>query len=66
MVSTLVLRYFGSPHLGNRIKTNRVIFETVDSHICSILMLQKKVWDYFLHYIYVLAFEKIVSHVIFY
>ena len=37
--------YFGRPHLGHTIKTNLIIFQTVDPDICSNLIFYKRVWD---------------------
>ena len=38
MVRTLILIYFGGHQLGHIIKTNCIIFHTVDPEICSIFL----------------------------
>ena len=42
MVGTLVLIYFGRPRRKHTIKTNFIIFQTVDPEICSILIFLQK------------------------
>ena len=50
MVSTLVLIYFGRPPLGHVITTtNVVMFHSLITEICSILIFHKKVWGWLLH-----------------
>ena len=42
MVSTYFLIYLGKPGLGHTLKTNFIIFQTVDPEICSILIFYKR------------------------
>ena len=59
VVSTLVLIYFGRPQLGHTIKTNCITFQAVDQMICSNLRFYKRDWDYFLHHILCMIYQKI-------
>ena len=66
MNSTLVLLQLGRSRLGHTIKTNFIISQTDDSEICSILILYKRMWDYFLHHILHITFQEKCFHVVFY
>ena len=59
VVSTVVLIYFGRPELVHTIKTNFIIFQAVDQMICSNLRFYKRDWDYFLHHILCMIYQKI-------
>ena len=58
IVSTLILIHFDRPWLGNKIKTNCIIFQTVVPQMCSILIFWKWALDKLFHHILRTIFEK--------
>ena len=58
MICSLVLIYFDSPQLEHTAKINWIKLQTIDPEICSILIFQKRVWNYFLHHISCMIFQE--------
>ena len=57
-VSIFILKYFGRPQLGHKIKANCVTFQTVDLEIRSILNFCKRVWNELPHQILCMIFQQ--------
>ena len=47
---------FRQPSIWHKIKASCLKLQTIDSEICSILISQKRLWDWFLHHILCLIF----------
>ena len=63
MACSLISMYFDSPQF--RKQQNQTIKTLkIDPEICSILIFQKRVCDYFLHHILHMIFQEKFSHII--
>ena len=58
VVSILLLMQFGRPQVGHTIKTNFILFQTVDPGIQQILIFYKRVWDQLLQQIFCMIFQE--------
>ena len=57
MVCSKVLIYFDSPQPAMQQKQT-IKLQTIDPETCSILIFQKRVWDYSLHHILCMIFQE--------